>query len=305
VKNIIAVELKRFAWRRSFRAFGLLALCGIALAAVIVFVRSDPTQEGRGVARIARQSLIEDCVQSFEGAGPEAVPAGFESVEDFCRTQAVSFGVEDRRFRFASMEDVFKGTSVPLIILGLALGASFIGAEWHVGTITTLLTWEPRRVRVMVGKLLALVVAVFISAVALQTILGLSLWPAAAVRGTTEGVDLAWLADTAAVVARGALVAALASALGFSLASVARNTTTALVIGFVYFAVVEGLLRGFRPKWQPWLIGDNAGAFVTADPESIFMDGGHGMLASLLVIAAYAGGLTVLATMWFRARDVT
>ena len=303
--RIIAVELKRFAWRRSFRVFGLLALCGIALAAIIVFVRSDPTPERLGAGRIARQGFVEDCVRSFEGAGPEAVPAGFESVEDYCRTQVVPSGVEDPRFRFTSMADVFEGTSVPLIILGLALGASFIGAEWHVGTITTLLTWEPRRVRVMVGKVLALVVAVFTSAVALQAILGLTLWPVAVLRGTTEGVDATWLAETTVVVARGALIAALAATLGFSIASVARNTTTALVIGFVYFAVAEGLLRGFRPKWQPWLIGDNAAAFVTADPDSIFMVQGHGMLASLLVVAAYAVGLTALATMWFRARDVT
>lgn len=304
--RIIAVELKRFAWRRSFRAFGILALCGIAIAAIIVFVRSDRSSPAAAIVQPPRRIFVQDCVRSFEGAGPEAVPPEFRSVREFCRAQAVPLTVEgDSRFRFTSMEDVFKGTSVPLIILGLALGASFIGAEWHVGTITTLLTWEPRRMRVMVGKVLALALAVFISAVVLQVILGLALWPAAALRGTTEGVDAAWLADTAGVVARGALIAALAAALGFAIASVARNTTTALVIGFVYFAVVEGLLRGFRPNWQQWLIGDNAAAFVTADPESVFMAGGRGTLASLLVVAGYAAGLTALATAWFRARDVT
>ena len=304
--NIIAVELKRFAWRRSFRAFGILALCGIAVAAVIVFIRSDRSSSGVAIVQTPRRILVQDCVRSFEEAGPETVPPGFRSVREFCRAQAVPLGVEeDRRFRFTSMEDVYKGTSIPLIILGLALGASFIGAEWHVGTITTLLTWEPRRVRVMGGKVLALALAVFTSAVVLQAILGLALWPAAVLRGTTQGADAAWLADTAGVVARGALIAALAAALGFAIASVARNTTTALIIGFAYFAVVEGLLRGFRPNWQQWLIGDNAAAFVTADPESIFMSGGRGTLASLLVVAGYAVGLAALATAWFRARDVT
>jgi hypothetical protein len=305
VTDIIAAELKRFAWRRSFRACGILALCGIAVLAVIVFVRSDRSVSGAATVQPSRRIFVEDCVRSFEGAGEE-VPPGFRSIREFCRAQAVPLVVErDSRFHFTSMEDVFKGTSVPLIILGLALGASFIGAEWHVGTITTLLTWETRRVRVMVGKVLALALAVFTSAVVLQVVLGLSLWPAAAFRGTTQGVDVAWLADTMGVVARGALIAALAAALGFAIASVARNTTTALVIGFAYFAVVEALLRGLRPNWQQWLIGDNAAAFVTADPESVFMAGGRGALASLLVVAGYAVGLTALATVWFRARDVT
>lgn len=301
--RILAVELKRFAWRRSFRLFGLLALAGIALAAVIVFVQSEPAF--RGPEEVAYRSAVRDCIRSFEGGGPEQVPPGYRDAEDFC-AEAVPLEAFDRTFRLTSLEDVFGGTSIPLIILGLALGASFIGAEWHVGTVTTLLTWEPRRTRVMVGKAVAAVSGVFLSAVTLQAILGLALWPVAALSGTTAGVDAAWFADTVAVVARGALIAGLAAAIGFAVASVARNTTTALIIGFVYFAVVEGLLRGFRPNWQPWLIGDNAAAFVTADPASVFSFGqGHSVPASLLVVAAYAAGLTAIATAIFRARDVT
>jgi hypothetical protein len=301
--RIVAVEVKRFAWRRSFRLFGLLALAGIAVAAVIVFVQSEPTS-GASVD-VAYRAAVRDCIRSFEGGGPEQVPPGYEDAEDFC-TQAVPVEAFDRTFRLTSLEDVFQGTSVPLIILGLALGASFIGAEWHTGTITTLLTWEPRRARVMAGKVLAAVMGVFLSAVALQSILGLVLWPVAAMRGSTAGVDAAWFADVAAVVARGALVAGLAAAIGFAIASVARNTTTALIIGFVYFAVAEGILRGLRPHWQSWLIGDNAAAFVTADPGQVFSLGrGHGVLASLLVVAGYAAGLVLVATAWFKARDVT
>jgi hypothetical protein len=301
--RIFSVELRRFAWRRSFRVFGLVALAGIAVAAVIVFFNSDRSTNTPGLARF--ESDVEHCTSSFEGH-EEDIPPGFDDAEDFCRGEIVVFESADDRFRLETLQDVFQGTSVPLIILGLALGASFIGAEWHTGTLTTLLTWEPRRTRVMVSKVLAVVFGVFVSAVALQTVLGLVMWPIAALRGTTEGVDAGWLVDSAAVIARGALIAGLAAAIGFAVASVARNTTTALIIGFVYFAVAEAILRGLRPNWQEWLIGDNAAAFVSADPESVFSFGeGHGVLASLLVVVAYAGGFVVAATAWFRARDVT
>jgi hypothetical protein len=158
----------------------------------------------------------------------------------------------------------------------------------------------------MAGKVVVVMAGVFLSAVALQAILGLVLWLVAALRGDVSGVDAAWLADVVAVVARGALIAGLVAAIGFAVAATARNTTTALIIGFVYFAVVEAVLRGLRPHWQPWLIGDNAAAFVSADPASIFLSGNsHGVLTSLLVVVAYAFGLMALATVAFRTRDVT
>ena len=302
--RILVVELRRFAWRRSFRFFGLLALGGIALAATIVFFTSRPTAQSAVVAGDPVQQMVDECARSMDGAAP---PQGYGSVEEFCVDMAVSNTESfDPRFRLTSLTDIFGGTSVPLIILGLAFGASFIGAEWHAGTITPLLTWSPRRTPVLVGKVVAAMIGVFLSAIALQTILGLVLWFVAAVRGTTEGVDLAWLGDTAAVAARGAIIASLMATLGFAIASVARNTTIALIIGFVYFAVGEALIRGLKPGWQPWLIGDNAAAFVVADPTQIFMAGGaRSTLTALLVVVGYAAAATAAAAAWFQARDVT
>ena len=60
-------------------------------------------------------------------------------------------------------------------LLVVLLGASAVGAEYRAGTVTTILTWEPRRTRlllarigaaVIVGMLLFVVVhAVFIGGV--------------------------------------------------------------------------------------------------------------------------------------------
>ena len=301
--RILAVELRRFAWRRSFRFFGLLALGGIALAATIVFFTADQNAEGAGIAAQARQESVDDCVRFMP---EDQLPPEYETTEEFCADMAPPIEALDPRFRLTSLTDIFGGTSIPLIILGLAFGASFIGAEWHAGTITPLLTWAPRRVPVLVGKVVAAMIGVFLSAIALQTILGLALCFVAAVRGTTDGADLAWLGDTAAVAARGAIIASLMATLGFAIASVARNTTIALIIGFVYFAVGEALIRGLKPGWQPWLIGDNAATFLIANPDEIFIAGGaRSTLTALLVVVGYALAATAGATAWFQARDVT
>jgi hypothetical protein len=36
----------------------------------------------------------------------------------------------------------------------------------------------------------------------------------------------------------------------------------ALGVGFVYFAVVENVVRVLRPRWQEWLLTDNAAALL-------------------------------------------
>ena len=43
-------------------------------------------------------------------------------------------------------------TAIFLVVGALFAGASVAGAEWRAGSMTTLLTWEPRRVRVIVGR---------------------------------------------------------------------------------------------------------------------------------------------------------
>jgi ABC-2 type transport system permease protein len=295
--KLLGVELRRFWWRRSFRVFGLVALAGISLAAFLVAINSDPAPQG---AQAQQERIIEECESNFPA---DAVPRRFDSVEEFCRDTGPSVEMLDPRFHLTTLGEIFGGTSVPLIILGLAFGASFIGAEWHAGTITPLLTWRPRRVPVLVTKAVAAALGVFIFAVCLQSILGILLWFVAAVRGTTEGVDGAWFVDTVGVALRGATISGLASMLGFSIATIARNTTVALIIGFVYFAVAEAFLRAFRPGWQEWLVGDNAAAFVVAEPGQIF-GMGRSTTASLLVVVAYAAGGLALATAWFQSRDV-
>ncbi len=68
------------------------------------------------------------------------------------------------------------------------------------------------------------------------------------------------------------LLVVLVGLLGFGGANLLRNTAAALGVGFVYFAVVENALRVLRPRWQEWLITDNAVALLHHDGLRLFIN---------------------------------
>ncbi|MFN2389937.1 MAG: hypothetical protein ABR575_10095 [Actinomycetota bacterium] len=101
---------------------------------------------------------------------------------------------------------------------------------------------------------------------------------------------------------RAAGLVTLASTFGLSLAAIGRNTAAALGTGFVYLAVVEGLIRRFRPAWSDWLIGDNVGLIFMGTGEVDHL--GHSQAAGALLLAVYGCAVLGLALAVFRARDV-
>jgi ABC-type transport system involved in multi-copper enzyme maturation permease subunit len=213
------------------------------------------------------------------------------------------------RFDVVDINNVFQGVSAPLTILGIALAASFTGAEWSAGTMTTLLTWEPRRGRVYVAKFVAAAIFTFVSAMALQGVLGLALLPSGLAHGSTAGVNAHWFGTAAASASRGALVAVLGAGIGLAIASLARNTTAAVIVALFYLFILENLVEGLKPKWSGWLFSQNAGIFIVG-PKAANDAGngvvvGHSSLQALLVLCAYAGVVSVVATGLFLRRDVT
>jgi hypothetical protein len=56
--------------------------------------------------------------------------------------------------------------------------------------------------------------------------------------------------------------------MGASIATIGRNTAAALGIAFGYLAIVENAIRGLRPSWMPWLLGDNSVVVITNQPQS-------------------------------------
>ncbi len=279
------------------------AITAIAVAGLITFVVSQrPTAEGEAEARVERQKAFDACVRGDLGIDPEDVQPG-QTIEEICGQVVSGPGFSAPQFALSSLPSVFVGTSVPLLLLAWVLAASFIGAEWHAGTVATQLTWEPRRMRVFVAKAVVSIALAAVLTVVLQAVLGAALVPAAAFRGSTEGLDEAWLREGLGVLMRGAAISAIAAALGYSIASVARNTAASMGLGFGYLIIFEQLIAGLRPGWQPWLLVPNIAVFLSGDSNLGFIDRSVGEAG--LLLCAYAAGAMVIAAGLFVRRDVT
>ncbi|MQA99095.1 MAG: ABC transporter permease subunit [Actinobacteria bacterium] len=296
MKRLLSVEFRRYAARRTVRATGVLAFLAILIATVIVVINSDRSMAAVRDSARERQRLIAECEEAAQTHPVEFQNAG--DCEGFFPRESF-----DPRFHLTALEDVLEGLSFLFVILAMGLGATFIGAEWNAGTVTTILTWEPRRVRILAAKVLAGASFVFVAVMTVQALLVAFMAPVALLRGSTAGVDGAWLGDVAEIAARSALIGALAAVIGMSVASIARNTAAALIVAFVYFAVIENVLRGVRPNWVRWLPGDNMALFVIGSEGTGIREISE--LRAFITVALYSTVFFIGALGVFRSRDVT
>ncbi|MEX2394750.1 MAG: ABC transporter permease subunit, partial [Actinomycetota bacterium] len=184
---LLGAEFYRALSRRLFRVLLGVALLIIVLVSVIAYFDSSGDPDS-GLA-LARQE-VEQCERSraeFEQIPAERRP--FD--EEFeCPTLEQARGNYDSRFTFAEeMPESTRGVALALFGFSLVVAASFVGAEWGSGTMTTLLTWEPRRGRILAAKTIAIaVVLAVVVAVLLAFICGV-FFIIASIRGITEGTD--------------------------------------------------------------------------------------------------------------------
>src|SRR5581483_9020270 len=238
VTALIAAEFKRIAARRAVRLCVLVAAVGIVAAGVIAFATSssvsDATyrQEVRAAnARVdAQRAAAEQCIQAHGGvAGRDVSPA----VRDKCIPVRFA-SVHDPRFHRQRLGGILKGTSGVFAILGLALGATLLGAEFASRGMTTLLTYEPRRLRVFAAKVAtgmgAMAAFAFVSLVAVA----LALLPALLLHGApVHNGDPTW-AGVAGTIGRGTALVALTTGIGMAIATLGRTTAAALGTAFAY-----------------------------------------------------------------------
>jgi ABC-2 type transport system permease protein len=300
VTALLRAELRRFVSRDVVRMFAVAVLIAIAIGGVITAVNSRmrPTGEQYRVE-------LEACL-SGQYVPADELPRRFETLEEFCAdaVRPEYFGSGDNRFRLQSLPSVLQNSAFLVVIGGLLLGASFVGAEWHAGTMTTLLTWEPRRLRVLAAKAAVAAVCVFVLMLVLLAVLAGALALVAATRGVTTGTgDHLWR-SVAGTALRIAACAVAGSLVGLGIAMVARSTAAAIGIGFAYLGIVEGLIRGLRPGWQHYLLADNIAVVITGGDQGI-MRLPVTLTHAAVTVAVWAGVLVTAAAVSFRTRDVT
>ena len=265
--NLLMSEVRRALHRRVVWVLIGLALIGIALLGIIAFTDSA----GRSVAELSR-----------EGTHPAVMADWWVG---------------------GGADGILMIAGLPLLLGGVFGGATVLGAEWRAGTITTALTWEPRRLRLHAARLTSAFVLATVIAFILEVVFLLATVPAVLAHGSTAGTDGGWWIALVAAMVRIALLTGVAAVLAGSLATVGRGTTFALGAIFAWVAIVENLVRGWKPALQPHLIGDNISIVVTWAQ----LEGGdftRDIHLAVAAVVAYCGVIAVVCAASFARRDI-
>lgn len=330
--SLLRAELRRFRSRRLVQLLlllGALVFAGVVALATTQFATSSP--EVLAAATQQRQVVLDQSrgyrEQCLAQPTPQGVPAGTPA-EEYCGPPLtiedlgpIDNFIDKRPFTLDS-EGRAGLVAVAAATAGLAflLGATYVGAEWSTRSMVALLFWEPRRLKVMATKL-----GVLVGVTAVLAVLAEGAWLLAAryllatARGTTTVPNGTW-GELYGSAGRGVLFVVLVGLLGFGIANLLRNTAASFGFAFVYFVIVENVLRGFRPGLRPYLLTENATALLTEGGQRIYtneyfidergnyIDTGREILVSNLhgglLLAGVVAAVVVLGVVLFARRDL-
>jgi ABC-type transport system involved in multi-copper enzyme maturation permease subunit len=200
------------------------------------------------------------------------------------------------------LHGILLGTSGVLTVVAWLMGASLVGAEFPSRSMTTTLTYEPRRLRLFATKAVAaIVVAAAFSAVALA-IITLAMTPANAAHGASNVGDPT-IGSLFGVVGRAMVVSGVASAIGFAIAAIGRNTAAALGAGFGYVIVLEQIVGGVWAKSRRWLLLGNTIVFLSGKNSGGEVPG-RTVTGAAMVLIGIAAAWLIGAGAAFTQRDV-
>ncbi|MDH3682083.1 MAG: hypothetical protein OEV40_19285 [Acidimicrobiia bacterium] len=212
-------------------------------------------------------------------------------------------------------QDVLGPITAVLPLMAFVIGGSYIGADAKTGMLEQLLTWEPRRLRFLVARLVSLVVGVAVLAMALAVFLVALLYSLAASTGTVDGVTGELWGNIAVIVLRTGLAAGLFSAFGFGVTLLINNSVGAIVGFVIYWFIIENFLVAvFLPRVSSYLPITNADSFASGrDVErlegNVFQGEvdtivSHGYLTAGVVLAAWVALAVIAAALVFVRRDI-
>jgi hypothetical protein len=265
--NLLVVEMRRALRRRVLRVMVALALFWCAFAGVVGFLSSS----GKTLAELHKRGQTHPAVLTDWWT-----PGG---------------------------DSALLTAAIFLMLGAFFTGAAIAGAEWRAGTITTVLTWEPRRVRLNLTRTAAGAILAFLIATVLQVVFLGAFLPAVLANGSTAGATTDWWIGLALAIARTSLLTAIVGVLGVALATLGRNTAFALGVVFAWVAVIEGVIRSVRPGWAQYLWVEN---LVTTEEWAQMknVDFTRGPLLALVTLACYTAVLVGVATLLFKRRDI-
>lgn len=185
-------------------------------------------------------------------------------------------------------------------VVTLSFWAVVTAGDYSSGLIRLLVAAEPRRWRLLAGKVGALLIVTAAATTVAAIVNVLAVMPAAgvaAISTATWGTDLVDVVATAWVNLYLSLCAW--GVLGLVIATLARSAAVAISIGVGYVLVVESLVKMLKDVPSDWLLGTTLGAVASGGTDAV----SYGT-ALALALGYVTLGLAVAGAVFSR-RDVT
>lgn len=186
-------------------------------------------------------------------------------------------------------------------VITLITIAAVVGAEWSQGTLRSLLAQEPRRLRLMAGKIAALFTFLLASAavaVAIACAIAAAVAPGSGVPTTAwwsaDGIQHArdFVVNLAIALTGWTVVGAFA-------AVIVRSAAAAVGASIAWLIVVEGLMTQVWPDVGRWLPGRLLLAVLSGGTTDIAYP------SALSAAAGYCVAMVLIAGVSLSLRDVT
>jgi len=198
----------------------------------------------------------------------------------------------------ASVRNIF-GSGGPAGLFALVLGILAVTGELRHGTITQTFLVTPRRPRVVVAKLVAMVVAGVALGVLAAAVTIAVAWPWLAAKDVSVSL---FSSDVAPVMGAVIVSTALFGVIGVGVGALVRNQIAAVVVALIWEFVFEPILVGVVPSVGKWLPGGAARGLTreTLQSGSLLPAWGAG-----LVLVAYGLVFAAAGAQLLVRRDVT
>ena len=222
----------------------------------------------------------------------------------FTQAPATGHGGLPSLRQLARPDGLIVGVDRAVILLGIVafgIAAAQTASEYSLGTLRQILVRQPRRVRLLAGKMLG-VVSFLLLAFAFASVVAFAV--AVAAMRARHGSTAAWFTATGMTDLLRALGNISLAVLGYAVLGLViglfvRSAVFAVILGFAWIIAVENIVTRIVPGTGRWMPGLSLEAVATGGGEGV--NYAHGMLvgAGYLVVAVVAAALT------FARRDVT
>lgn len=238
-------ELRRFCARRIVRGTLLLAVL------FIVFVVTIATVKGHAGHELALDPATGQVTDAATGRVVETMPPGQYPAQFHGSDMQghILFGRTETRINVGKdLADIMQGVGVTLLFAAFVIGASFVGAEYNVGSLTTQLMFEPRRWRVHLAKATAVAIGVAVLTFVVLLFLALAMYAGSELRGIVNGLDGSFVVHRAGQALRISGAAAAGAVLAYAVTLVVRRSSAGMAIFFLQFI----LLNLINPTQKPF-----------------------------------------------------